>query len=155
MFNIGVGELLVVLVVAFVIVGPDDLPRVARWLGRQYRKLKRLIRDVKAETGWDELEKEVSDVRREVKRTVRDMDVTRELRDAAKDVKSEIEGVSKDVDRDVRQFDQDLKRDLRAADDGIKAAVGEAGNTADTAKEAARSAAEEVTRAADTAADDQ
>ena len=38
MFNIGVGEILIVLVVAFVIVGPDDLPKVARWLGRQVRR---------------------------------------------------------------------------------------------------------------------
>ena len=51
MFNIGLGELLIVLVVAFVIVGPDDLPRVARWLGRQVRRLRTLIRDIKATFG--------------------------------------------------------------------------------------------------------
>ena len=50
MFNIGFGEILIVLLVAFVIVGPDDLPKVARWLGRQVRRLRTLIRDIKQET---------------------------------------------------------------------------------------------------------
>ena len=39
-------------------VGPKDLPKVARWLGRMVKKIRLLIREVKQETGWDELEKE-------------------------------------------------------------------------------------------------
>ena len=31
MFNIGFSELLLVLLVAFLVVGPKDLPKVARW----------------------------------------------------------------------------------------------------------------------------
>ena len=34
MFNIGFAELIVVLMVTFLIVGPKDLPKVARWLAR-------------------------------------------------------------------------------------------------------------------------
>ena len=56
MFNIGFSELIVVLLIAFLVVGPKDLPKVARWLGRMVKKLKQLIREVKQETGWDELE---------------------------------------------------------------------------------------------------
>ena len=37
MFNIGFSELILILLVAFVIVGPKDLPRVARALGRGVR----------------------------------------------------------------------------------------------------------------------
>ena len=36
MFNIGFSELILILLVAFVIVGPKDLPKVARWIARQY-----------------------------------------------------------------------------------------------------------------------
>lgn len=130
MFNIGVGELLVVLVVAFVIVGPDDLPRVARWLGRQVRKLRMLIRDIKAETGWDELEKEVSDVRRDVRQTARELDISADLRDAVKDVKGELNDVSKGVKADLKQIDRDVKRDIREMDDEVRSA---ANNPADVA----------------------
>ena len=126
MFNIGLGELLIVLVVAFVIVGPDDLPRVARWLGRQVRRLRTLIRDIKAETGWDELEKEVNEVRRDVRQTVREMDISADLKDAAKDVKRELEGAARGMEQDIRQADRDLKDDLKRTDEEVRAAVKEA-----------------------------
>ena len=57
--NIGFGELIVVLLVAFLIVGPKDLPKVARWLGRQVKMLRRMVAELKTETGWDEDRKSV------------------------------------------------------------------------------------------------
>ena len=74
MFNIGFSELLLVLLVAFLVVGPKDLPKVARWLGRTVKKSRRLLNEIKKESGWDELEKEVRDVqqgRREAGRCLR------------------------------------------------------------------------------------
>ena len=41
MLNLGLTEIVVVLVVAIVVVGPERLPTVVRWLGRQYGKLMR------------------------------------------------------------------------------------------------------------------
>ena len=41
--NIGFGELIMILLVAFLVVGPKDLPKVARWLGRQVRMIRRMI----------------------------------------------------------------------------------------------------------------
>lgn len=72
MFNIGFLELIVVLLVAFLIVGPKDLPRVARWIARQIKWLKRIIREVKAETGWDEFSRELKAAGDEVKSAVKD-----------------------------------------------------------------------------------
>lgn len=54
MFNIGFSELILILLVAFVIVGPKDLPKVARALGRGVRNVKRWIDEFKEETGLDE-----------------------------------------------------------------------------------------------------
>lgn len=123
MFNIGVGELLIVLLVAFVIVGPDDLPRVARWLGRQVRKLRLMMQNIKAETGWDELEREVNDVRKDVNATVRQLDVSANLKSAVKDVQDEIKGASKGIEEDIGQIDRDLKQQLKATDGEVRAAV--------------------------------
>ena len=41
MLNLGLTEILVIFVVAIVVVGPERLPNVVRWLGRQYGKLMR------------------------------------------------------------------------------------------------------------------
>ena len=141
MFNIGFGEILIVLVVAFVIVGPDDLPKVARWLGRGVRKLRLMIRDIKRETGWDEVEKEVKEVQRDVKATMRELDVSADLRDAVKDVKSEISGISKDMQADAQKLDRELKARAESLDGEVREAV----NAADGAlKDAGLEAREAV-----------
>ncbi len=41
MLNLGLTEIVVIFVVAIVVVGPERLPNVVRWLGRQYGKLMR------------------------------------------------------------------------------------------------------------------
>lgn len=97
MFNIGFSELLLVLLVAFLVVGPKDLPKVARWLGRAVKKSRRLLNEIKKESGWDELEKEVRDVQHDVKDAVKQGDVSAELREAKKSVRDSAEKFDKDT----------------------------------------------------------
>ena len=97
MFNIGFSELLLVLLVAFLVVGPKDLPEVARWLGRTVKKSRRLLNEIKKESGWDELEKEVRDVQHDVKDAVKQGDVSAELREAKKSVQDSAEKFDKDT----------------------------------------------------------
>lgn len=47
MFNIGPGELVVILIVALVLLGPDKLPEMARTLGKGMRELRRATEDLK------------------------------------------------------------------------------------------------------------
>lgn len=97
MFNIGFSELLLVLLVAFLVVGPKDLPKVARWLRRTVKKSRRLLNEIKKESGWDELEKEVRDVQHDVKDAVKQGDVSAELREAKKSVQDSAEKFDKDT----------------------------------------------------------
>lgn len=97
MFNIGFSELLLVLLVAFLVVGPKDLPKVARWLWRTVKKSRRLLNEIKKESGWDELEKEVRDVQHDVKDAVKQGDVSAELREAKKSVQDSAEKFDKDT----------------------------------------------------------
>lgn len=97
MFNIGFSELLLVLLVAFLVVGPKDLPKVARWLGRAVKKSRRLLNEIKKESGWNELEKEVRDVQHDVKDAVKQGDVSAELREAKKSVQDSAEKFDKDT----------------------------------------------------------
>lgn len=69
MFDIAWSELLVIAVVALIVVGPKDLPRLMRSLGQILRKLRRLSNEFKAgvddfirETELDEVRKSVHHV---------------------------------------------------------------------------------------------
>ena len=97
MFNIGFSELLLVLLVAFVVVGPKDLPKVARWLAHVVKKSRRLINEVKKESGWADLEKEVNEVSHDVKDAVKQGDISEELRETKKSVQDSAEKFKHDT----------------------------------------------------------
>ena len=86
MLNIGLGELLVVLLIAYLVVGPKDLPKVGRWLGHQVRQIRRLNREFREASGWDDLVSASDEVRREVD-------------DAA--AQADLSGVAEEVSRDL------------------------------------------------------
>jgi len=69
MFDIGWSELLIIAVVAIIIIGPKDLPRVLRNLGRTMGAVRRTAGEFKAqfedamrESEFDELQRELADV---------------------------------------------------------------------------------------------
>lgn len=98
MFNLGMMEILLVLAVAFLVVGPKDLPRVARWIARQIKSIKKLIREIKKETGWDEFSKEFRETAEDIKSTVKDADIRRDVQETAQELRSAVNDVRKDVD---------------------------------------------------------
>ncbi len=53
MFDFSFSELIVVLVVALVVIGPERLPKVARTLGHLYGRAQRYVNGVKADISRD------------------------------------------------------------------------------------------------------
>ena len=102
-FNIGFSEVVLVLLIAFLVVGPRDLPKVARWLGRTVKKIRRMIKEVKREAGWDEFEKEIKDTKSDVNSTLndlkKDIDITSDLKDASSDLNKSLNDVHKELDQ--------------------------------------------------------
>lgn len=47
--SIGFGEIIIVFIVLFVIVGPNDLPKIGKKLGSLYKDFKKIINDTKEE----------------------------------------------------------------------------------------------------------
>lgn len=56
MFGIGTGEILVILVIALLILGPKELPRVARTIGKTMRELQRTKDEIR-----DSIDREFED----------------------------------------------------------------------------------------------
>ncbi len=54
MFGIGIGELIVILIIAFVVVGPEKLPQIARTLGKGFYELKRATDEVRQDIEKEE-----------------------------------------------------------------------------------------------------
>lgn len=58
MFGIGFQELLIIMVVALIVLGPQRLPEVARSLGKFYREIKGSVDEVK-----DSITKDISSIK--------------------------------------------------------------------------------------------
>jgi sec-independent protein translocase protein TatB len=69
-FGLSFGELVIVVIVAIVVIGPKDLPRMLRKAGQWAGKLRRMATDVRAQSGIDEvlrsegLTKDLNEIRR-------------------------------------------------------------------------------------------
>lgn len=104
MFNIGGAELIVILLIAFVVVGPKDLPKIARALGRFVRYIKAMVEEVKRETGIDELTEEFKSVSTDVKKTVDSVDPRKELQKTQLEVNKELKQIEKSMSfKDFKQ----------------------------------------------------
>ena len=66
MFDIGWSEILVIAVVAIVVIGPKDLPRAMRTVGRWSGKMKRMAREFQSQFNEAIREAELEDVKKQV-----------------------------------------------------------------------------------------
>lgn len=60
MFGLSFGELIVLIVVAIVVIGPKDLPKILRKLGQWSGKMRRMALDLRTQSGIDEILREGS-----------------------------------------------------------------------------------------------
>ena len=85
--------------IAFVVVGPQDLPKVARWLGRMVRHIRLLLREVKEQIGINELEREITSTKAEIDHDIRtlkdEVDLSHEVNDSAEGLRKELHETDK------------------------------------------------------------
>jgi sec-independent protein translocase protein TatB len=97
MFNIGFAELLLILLIAFVVVGPKDLPKIARALGRFVKYVRKMIEEVKRESGLDEVENELKTMERKIDEGVKAVDIRQDLQKTQLSINKELNAIKKDV----------------------------------------------------------
>ena len=104
MFNIGFEELILILLVAFVIVGPKDLPRVARALGRWVRYLRQMFQEFQAELGLEETIQDLKGTEADLKKTLRSADPTSDLRAVKRDTEKTMRETKKAIQSDPKEI---------------------------------------------------
>ncbi|MDB5814633.1 MAG: Sec-independent protein translocase subunit [Rhodocyclales bacterium] len=90
MFDVGFSELGVIGLVALIVIGPEQLPRVARTAGHLMGRLRRYVSDVKSDIGR---EMELADLKR----------IQEEVQDSARSIESAIREQVASVETDVQQ----------------------------------------------------
>ena len=89
-FGLGTGELLVIAIVALIVIGPKDLPRLLRTLGQYMRKIQGMAREFQNHLNEAAKEAGVDDVKKEVK-GMTNFTVTTDLDKQGNEIKRAIE----------------------------------------------------------------
>ena len=82
--NLSFGELILMLVIAFVVVGPNDLPKAARAIAKVLRQLKGMYAEIKSEL---DLETELSQIKDQVRAQAPALDDLAEIRREIQSIK--------------------------------------------------------------------
>lgn len=87
-FDISGGEIFVILLVVFIIFGPDKIPEIARWIGKTVNEVKRATSEI-----TDEISKETKDIREAADKLKEDVhkttrEITKTVEDTGKNDKN-------------------------------------------------------------------
>ncbi|TXI47313.1 MAG: twin-arginine translocase subunit TatB [Lysobacter sp.] len=110
MFDIGASELFLVAIVALIVLGPERLPKAARFAGLWVRRARAQWYSVKSELERELAAEELTRSLRDGRQALRDVETS--LRDADAEVRREFDALRSDVERGV---------DERAVDEAIPA----------------------------------
>lgn len=110
MFDIGFSELLVIAVVALIVLGPERLPKAARFAGLWVRRARAQWYSVK-----DELERELAS--EELKRNLKD------AQDALRDTEQRIRDGARETERQFEEVRQAARDDAKALRDDVESAI--------------------------------
>jgi len=90
MFGLGIGEVLIILVVAFLLFGPKQLPEVARQVGKAVKGFKDTAEDLRKS-----VEPELNLIQQEVKMVEQDFQAS------LKDVEEQVNAVTAPVEKQI------------------------------------------------------
>lgn len=128
MFDIGFSELVLIGIVALVVFGPEELPRIARTAGHMLGRLRRYVSDVKADISREMEAADLKNVVSEVQESARALQGS--LNEQAASLKAEFAGISSlpaEIDSTLRESLQTPVAEPVSAPSPVQAALPEAG----------------------------
>lgn len=96
MFDIGFTEILSIMVVALVVIGPERLPKVARTMGQWWGRIQRYINKVKQDVGSSIELEELREIERTAKANTEALE--RSVREVGNDLGSNLALLEKELD---------------------------------------------------------
>ena len=100
MFSFGWGEILLILLVVIIVVGPKDIPKFLRQIGNLSKSIKKVSREFKSSLNQITEETDLKDVKNsitEVTNLNKELDIKSSLKNEIKTIKETISSVEKDV----------------------------------------------------------
>ncbi len=116
MFNIGFPELIVVLLIAFLVVGPDDLPKVARAAAHALKWIRDIVRQFKEELEWDRIVREVNEAKGSIQEAVTDSGTVDEIHR----IKEEMEEETRQLKEAVHLSQNVVQEEFLAAKEALE-----------------------------------
>ena len=100
MFSFGWGEILLILVVIIIVVGPKDIPKFLRQIGNLSKSIKKISREFKSSLNQIAEETDLKDVKNSITEVTdlnKDLDIKSNLKNEIKTIKETISSVEEDV----------------------------------------------------------
>ncbi len=66
MFNIGFSEAVIIFLVALIVLGPEKLPEVGKFLAKLSLELKKGVEEIKKELELEEIEEDLKEAKKEI-----------------------------------------------------------------------------------------
>ena len=102
MFSFGWGEILLILVVVIIVVGPKDIPKFLRQIGNLSKSIKKISREFKSSLNQIAEETDLKDVKNSITEVTdlnKDLDIKSNLKNEIKTIKETISSVEEDVSK--------------------------------------------------------
>ena len=100
MFSFGWGEILLILVVVIIVVGPKDIPKFLRQIGNLSKSIKKISREFKSSLNQIAEETDLKDVKNSITEVTdlnKEFDIKSNLKNEIKTIKETISSVEEDV----------------------------------------------------------
>jgi len=102
MFSFGWGEILLILIVVIIVVGPKDIPKLLRQIGNLSKSIKKISREFKSSLNQIAEETDLKDVKdsiSEVTNLNKELDIKSNLKNEIKTIKETISSVEEDFSK--------------------------------------------------------
>lgn len=106
MFDIGFSEILVIMVVALVVIGPERLPKVARSMGQWWGRIQRYLNKIKQDVNSSIELEELRETQRKFQAEADEME--RSLSSAGSEINHSLSMLEKELENSAQNPDKDV-----------------------------------------------
>jgi sec-independent protein translocase protein TatB len=99
MFDVGFSEIVVIMVVALVVIGPDRLPAVARTMGKWWGGMQRYVNRIKMDVASSMELDELRELERKIKAEADALE--RSVQQTGRDINQQMQKLEKEIDQPV------------------------------------------------------